>query len=257
MIKRIFIFLYCVGSYAVFLATFLYAIGFIGNFGVPKTIDGAPLLPLWQALAIDLGLLALFAVQHSVMARPVFKRWFTRCVPESAERSTYVLASSLALIALFVFWQPLGGMIWNIDSPALRTSLYSLYAAGWLLVLVATFLINHFDLFGLRQVWLQLMEKPYRPLKFTMPGPYRLVRHPLYVGWLLAFWATPTMSATHLFFAVVTTLYILIAIRLEERDLVEFHGERYAEYRRSVPMLVPRVRVTQPAATNVARTETA
>lgn len=240
MIKRTLIFLYGIGSYAVFFATLLYAIGFIGNFGVPKTIDGASLLPLWQALAINAGLLALFALQHSVMARPAFKRWWTQIVPESAERSTYVLASSLALIALFVFWQPLGGAIWHSDSPTFRIALYALYAAGWLLVLVTTFLINHFDLFGLRQVWLQLLGRPYRPLHFVTPGPYRVVRHPLYVGWLLVFWATPTMSATHLFFAVGTTLYILIAIRLEERDLVGMHPE-YEDYRRTVPMLVPNI----------------
>lgn len=251
MTKRILIFLYGVICYAAFLATALYAVGFIGNLLVPKTIDGAPRLPLWQALAINAGLLALFALQHSVMARPAFKHWWTQIVPESAERSTYVLASSLALIVLFVFWQPLGGMVWHIDSPALRIGLYGLYAAGWLLVLVTTFLINHFDLFGLRQVWLQLIGQPYRPLHFVTPGPYRVVRHPLYVGWLLVFWATPTMSATHLFFAVGTTLYILIAIRFEERDLVSMHPE-YDEYRRTVPMLVPNIGAA-PAKSEVTR----
>jgi protein-S-isoprenylcysteine O-methyltransferase Ste14 len=238
--RRILIFLYGVASYAVFFATFLYSVGFIGNFAVPKTIDGAPQLPLWQALAIDAGLLALFAVQHSAMARPAFKRWWTRIIPESAERSTYVLASSLALIVLFAAWQPLGGMVWHGDEPALRMAVYTLYAAGWLLVLATTFLINHFDLFGLRQVWLQLVGAPYRPLRFVTPGPYRIVRHPLYVGWLLVFWSTPTMSAAHLLFAVGTTLYILVAIRLEERDLVDVHPE-YDHYRRAVPMLVPRL----------------
>lgn len=240
MIRRISIFLYGVFSYAVFFATFLYAIGFLGDFGVPKTIDGLPQLPLWHALAIDLGLLALFALQHSVMARPAFKRRWTRIIPESAERSTYVLASSLALIALFAGWQPLGGTLWHAVDPSLRILLYGLYAAGWLLVLATTFLINHFDLFGLRQVWLQLVGKPYRPLPFATPGPYRLVRHPLYVGWLLVFWSAPTMTATHLLFAVGTTLYILVAIRFEERDLVDVHPE-YDAYRRTVPMLVPRL----------------
>jgi methanethiol S-methyltransferase len=240
MSKRILIFLYGLGSYALFFVTFLYSVGFIGNFIVPKTIDGAPLLPLWQALLIDLGLLALFAVQHSVMARPAFKQWWTRVVPASAERSTYVLASSLALIMLFAFWQPLGGMIWHSDNPIAQVTLYTFYAAGWLLILMASMLINHFDLFGLRQVWLQLIDRPYQPLPFVMPALYRVVRHPLYVGWLLVFWSTPTMSATHLLFAVATTLYILIAVRWEERDLIDMHPE-YEEYRRHVPMLVPRL----------------
>lgn len=246
MSKRILIFLYGVVSYAVFFATFLYAIGFIGNLLVPKTIDGAPRLPLWQALAMDAGLLVLFALQHSVMARPAFKRWWTSVIPESAERSTYVLASSLALIALFVFWQPLGGMIWHTENAAAAMTLYTFYGAGWLLILITSFLINHFDLFGLRQVWLQLLGKPYRPLPFVTPVLYRVVRHPLYVGWLLVFWSTPTMSATHLLFAVGTTLYILIAIRWEERDLVDMHPE-YDAYRRSVPMLVPRIGAERPA----------
>ncbi len=240
MSKRILIFIYGVASYAVFFATFLYSIGFIGNFIVPKRIDGLPELPVWQALSIDLVLLALFAVQHSVMARPAFKRWWTRFIPASAERSTYVLASSLALIALFALWQPLGGTLWNVTDDIAQIVLYSLYAFGWLLILASSYLINHFDLFGLRQVWLQLIDRPYTELKFVMPSLYRVVRHPLYVGWLFVFWATPTMTATHLFFAVGTTLYILIAVRFEERDLVAAHPE-YAAYRRAVPMLVPRL----------------
>jgi len=240
MSKRILIFIYGVASYAVFFATFLYSIGFIGNFIVPKRIDGLPELPVWQALSIDLALLALFAVQHSVMARPAFKRWWTRFIPASAERSTYVLASSLALIVLFALWQPLGGTLWNVTDDIAQIVLYSLYAFGWLLILASSYLINHFDLFGLRQVWLQLIDRPYTELKFVMPSLYRVVRHPLYVGWLFVFWATPTMTATHLFFAVGTTLYILIAVRFEERDLVAAHPE-YAAYRRAVPMLVPRL----------------
>lgn len=250
MIKRIAILGYGILSYAVFFFTALYAIGFIGNFhaignlAIPKTIDGATHLPLWQALSIDAGLLALFALQHSIMARPAFKRWWTRFIDESAERSTYVLASSLALIALFIYWQPLGGMIWNAENSSSRIVLHVLYAAGWLLVFTSTYLINHFDLFGLRQVWLQFVGKPYTPLKFVVPGLYRVVRHPLYVGWLLVFWSTPTMTATHLFFAVMTTLYILIAIRFEERDLVAAHPE-YEAYRREVPMLVPRITSTR------------
>lgn len=236
--KRLLIFLYGSFSYAVFLGTFLYAVGFIGNFGVPKSMDSPRDTPLLTALLIDAGLLALFALQHSVMARPGFKRWWTRFVHESAERSTYVLFSSLALIALFVFWQPLGGVVWEVASPIARVVLYGACAFGWGLVLISTFLINHFDLFGLRQVWLQLLGKPYRPLPFVTPAPYRLVRHPLYVGWLFAFWATPDMTMTHLFFAIATTAYILIAIQFEERDLVAAHPE-YEQYRRRVPMLIP------------------
>lgn len=242
MSKRISIFLYGVASYAVFFLTFLYALGFVGNFVVPVTMDGAPTLPSGRALLIDVGLLGLFAVQHSLMARPFFKRWLTRFIPESAERSTYVLFSSLALIALFVFWQPLGGIAWDIEGRTARSALYSLFAFGWVLVLVSTFLINHFDLFGLRQVWLQLTGRAHRPLAFGTPGPYKLVRHPLYLGWLFAFWATPTMTGTHLLFAFLTTAYILIAIQLEERDLVEALGEDYRRYRQRVPMIIPGVR---------------
>lgn len=254
---RIGVFVYGVLSYACFLATFLYAVGFVGGFGVPRSIDSAAEGPLVTAVLVDVLLLAVFALQHSVMARPAFKRWWTSIVPEPAERSTYVLASSVALLFLFWQWRPIGGLVWRVENPVVAAALYGLFAAGWLTVLVTTFLINHFDLFGLRQVWFHLRGEPYRPLGFVTPGPYRHVRHPLYVGWLLAFWATPTMTAAHLLFAAMTTAYILIAIRLEERDLVEIHGERYAEYRRSVPMLVPRVRVTQPAPTKVARTEIA
>lgn len=238
LVHRVAIFAYGLVCYAVFFATFLYAIGFVGNLWVPKSMDGPPAAPLAQALLIDLALLALFAIQHSVMARPAFKRRWTRIVPPPAERSTYVLFSSLALLALFALWQPLGGVVWDVAAPAGRAVLYGLFALGWLLVLVSTFLINHFDLFGLRQVWLHLLGKPYRPLPFKTPGLYRYVRHPLYLGWLLAFWATPTMTVTHLLFAVATSTYILVAIRFEERDLSTVHAE-YSEYRKRVPMLVP------------------
>jgi len=239
--KRIAAFTYGVICYAIFFGTFLYAIGFVGNLFVPKSIDSTPAGPLGQALLINALLLGIFAVQHSVMARPAFKRWWTRFVPKPVERSTYVLFSSLALIALFVFWQPIGGVIWDVQDPVGQAVLYGLFAFGWGLVLVATFLINHFDLFGLRQVWLHLRGKEYRPLNFGTPGLYKIVRHPLYVGWFFAFWATPTMTAAHLFFALLTTAYILIAIRFEERDLVAEHGARYSEYRKQVPMLVPRL----------------
>jgi len=239
MIRRIAIFAFGSVAYLIFLATFLYALGFVGGFLVPTTLDGPARMLFGPALAIDLGLLALFAVQHSVMARPAFKRMWTRVVPEPLERPIYVLASSLCLIAMFALWQPLGGVVWSLESPLARGLAYAVFGFGWGLVLLTTFLINHFDLFGLRQVWLALRGRPYTRLRFVEPGPYKLVRHPLYLGWLCAFWATPTMSAAHLVFAIMTTAYILVAIQLEERDLVAEHGEAYDSYRRRVPMLVP------------------
>lgn len=238
MFNRIVAFLYGAVCYLVFFATFLYAIGFIGNLAVPKSIDSGAQSSLTYALTVNVALLGLFAVQHSVMARQWFKRAWTRIVPAPVERSTYVLFSSLALIVLFWKWQPMGGLVWSVANPAERVALYTLYAIGWILVLVATFLINHFDLFGLRQVWLYLRGREYTPLAFRTPGLYRYVRHPLYVGWLLVFWSAPVMTAAHLVFAVATTAYILLAIQFEERDLVRFHPE-YAEYRRRVPMILP------------------
>jgi methanethiol S-methyltransferase len=236
--KRSLILLYGVVCYAVFFATFLYAIGFIGNLWVPKAMDSARETSVATAVLIDLGLLALFALQHSVMARPAFKRVWTRIIPESAERSTYTLLSSLALILLFWLWRPIGGVVWNVENDAARIPLYAAYAFGWALLLYTTFLLNHFDLFGLRQVWLQFRGRPYTHLPFKTPTLYRWVRHPLYVGWLVIFWATPTMTVTHLLFALMTTVYILIAIQFEERDLVAALPE-YSEYRKRVPMLVP------------------
>ncbi|HYG07678.1 MAG TPA: isoprenylcysteine carboxylmethyltransferase family protein [Stenotrophomonas sp.] len=227
--------------YAVFFATFLYAVGFVGNFWVPKAMDSPRESSLAVALAINLGLLALFALQHSVMARPAFKRGWTRLIPPAAERSTYTLLSSLALILLFWQWRPLGGVVWQVHNELGRALLLTGFWFGWGLVLVTTFLLNHLDLFGLRQVWLHFRGRAYQPLPFKAPGPYRLVRHPLYVGWFFAFWATPTMTVTHLVFALMTTAYILVAIRLEERDLLDALPE-YAQYRREVPMLLPRMR---------------
>jgi protein-S-isoprenylcysteine O-methyltransferase Ste14 len=238
MFSRIAAFLYGVVCYLAFLAVFLYAIGFLGNFAVLKSIDSRPLVPFGQALVVNLALLGAFAVQHSVMARPWFKKAWTRIVPAVVERSTYVLFSSVALAVLFWAWQPMGGVIWNVESTFGRVALLGLYAFGWATVLVATFLINHFDLFGLRQVWLYLRGREYTGLKFRTPGPYRLVRHPLYVGWLLVFWSVPLMTAAHMVFTLATTAYILLAIQFEERDLVRAHGE-YAEYKRRVPMIVP------------------
>lgn len=236
--KRLLVFLYGVASYAVSLVVFLYAFGFIGNLWVPKSMDSPREGSLTAALLVDLALLGLFAVQHSVMARPWFKRWWTRFIPAPAERSTYLLFSNLCMVALFWFWQPLGGGVWEITSSAGINAMYFLYAAGWLLLLYSTFLLNHFDLFGLRQVWLHLRGKSYTVLPFRSPWLYRQVRHPLYVGWLMIFWATPVMTLTHLLFALMTTAYILVAIRFEERDLMNAHPE-YREYRRAVPMLVP------------------
>jgi methanethiol S-methyltransferase len=238
MMSRLGIFLYGVASYAVFLVVFLYGIGFIGGFGTPTLLDGVPSRPLNQALLIDLGLLAAFAVQHSGMARPAFKRWWTRIIPVAAERSTYVLVSSLALVALYLWWQPIGGIVWRASDGAARNAIIGLYLFGWALLLYTTFLIDHFDLFGLRQVWRRLAGKTYLSPQFHTPSLYKLVRHPLYIGWLTIFWAAPTMTIAHLLFAVATTGYILIAIQLEERDLIREHPE-YLEYRRQVPMLVP------------------
>ena len=238
MMSRLAVFAYGVAAYGVFFVTYLYAAGFVGNLFVPKSLDSTPTAPFGTALLIDLGLLGLFAVQHSVMARPWFKRALLRVLPQAAERSTYVLASSLALILLFWQWSPLGGVIWDIENPTGRAVMYGAFGFGFLLVLYTTFLINHFDLFGLRQVWLYLIGRNYTSLTFVTPGPYRLIRHPLYLGWFFAFWATPTMTATHLLFAVMTTGYILVAIQLEERDLIAAHPE-YAEYRRHVPMIIP------------------
>ncbi len=238
---RVMVFAYGVVCYAVFFVTFLYALGFIGNVLVPKSIDSAPTHSLEVALLINVALLAIFAIQHSVMARKGFKEMWTKIVPKVAERSTYVLFSSLALILLFWQWSPMGGTIWEINDPIGKLAMQALFVSGGLIVLATTFLINHFDLFGLRQVWMYLRGQEYKPLGFVMPGPYRHVRHPLYVGWLLTFWATPTMTTAHLVFALMTTAYILIAIRFEERDLEREHGHSYAEYRKRVPMLVPRL----------------
>ena len=246
MLKRSIFFAYGVVSYLVFLATFLYAIAFVGGFGVPTQLDGNPREPIGLALAIDVGLLTLFAVQHSVMARRGFKEWWTQIVPWTIERSTYVLCASVALLFLFWQWRPIGIEVWSVQSPAARVVLRGLFAAGWSTVLIVTFLINHFDLFGLRQVWLPLVGKPYTKVSFKTPLPYRFVRHPLYFGFLLAFWMTPNMTLAHLLFALATTAYVLLAIQFEERDLVAEHGAAYEEYRRRVPMLVPGPRRPHP-----------
>ena len=246
-VRRISFFAFGLFCYGVFFATILYAIGFVGNFLVPVTIDGEPTKSLPIALAINCGLLALFAVQHSVMARPAFKRAWTRIVPKELERSIYVLLSSACLLLLFAFWEPLGGLIWELENGTARIALWTVFALGWSLVFLATFLIDHFDLFGLRQVWFALRDKPYEPVRFVEPALYRVVRHPLYLGMVLAFWSTPRMTAAHLVFAVMTTAYILVGIQFEERDLVSEHGESYLRYRERVPMLIPGTKRARPA----------
>lgn len=228
--------------YLMFVGVFAYAIGFLNNLFVPKSMDVGPATPFGFALAINAGLLGLFAVQHSVMARPGFKRWWTRFVPEPIERSTYVLFSNLAMIVLFWQWRPMGGVIWHLEGEMARGIVLGLYGLGIAIVFVSTCLIHHFDLFGMRQVWLYFRGRRYAPVAFRTPGPYRIVRHPLYVGWLVTFWAAPTMTVAHLVFALATTGYILVAIRFEERDLVNEHGDSYVSYRKDVPMLVPKIR---------------
>jgi protein-S-isoprenylcysteine O-methyltransferase Ste14 len=232
-------FLYGAVSYIVFLASFLYAIGFVGNVLVPKSIDSSPAGTLPEALLVDVLLLGLFAVQHSTMARPWFKERWTRVVPKSIERSTFVLVSSLLLALLFWKWQPIAGTVWEVESAAGRGAIQALYGLGWLIVLTSTFMINHFDLFGLRQVYLRLKDEPYVPLPFVTVALYRFVRHPIMLGFLVAFWAAPVMTLGHLLFAGATTGYIFIGIYLEERDLRRAHGEAYERYRREASMILP------------------
>jgi methanethiol S-methyltransferase len=242
MFKHLSFFVYGVAAYLVFLATFLYAVAFVGGFVVTSRLDGPLQTSVSNAIVIDGALLALFAVQHSVMARRWFKERWTQVIPWAIERSTYVLCASLALALLIWQWRPIGVQVWSVQDPLARALLWTLFASGWGLVLMTTFAINHFDLFGLRQVWFPLIGRPYTPVHFVTPLPYRLVRHPLYFGFLLAFWMTPHMTLAHLGFAILTTAYILIAIQFEERDLVSQHGAAYEDYRRTVPMLLPGLR---------------
>jgi methanethiol S-methyltransferase len=232
-------FLYGIAAYLVFLVTILYAVGFVMGLMVPKTIDTGTDSSAAEAVVINVLLMALFAVQHSVMARQGFKAWWTQYVPKPVERSTYVLLASLSLLLLFWQWRPLPAIIWDVQDPDLAVTIVTLSFAGWVLVLTSTFLINHFELFGLRQVTNHLVDKELPPPRFRTPLFYKFVRHPLYLGFIIAFWAAPTMTVGHLLFAVVTTLYILLGIALEERDLVALFGDEYRQYRQRVSMLIP------------------
>jgi protein-S-isoprenylcysteine O-methyltransferase Ste14 len=226
-------------SYLMFLAAFLYAIGFVGGLWVPHSVDHAVAAPIRQAIIVDVMLLGVFAVQHSVMARPAFKRRWTRIVPQPVERSTYVLLTSLVLLLLYWQWRSMPADVWAIKSPAARLGLWTLFWLGWTTVLTGSFMISHFDLFGLRQVYAVWRGKPQSDIGFRAPLFYRVVRHPLMLGFIVAFWAAPTMTAGHLLFAAATTGYILIALQLEERDLIAAMGAQYRNYRREVPMLLP------------------
>jgi len=244
---RIAALMYGAVCYALFFATFLYLIAFVAGVAVPKTIDSGAAVDVGRAFLVDTLLLALFGLQHSAMARPRFKRWWTRFVPQAVERSTYVLASSLALIALMAFWQPIGAPVWHVESEVGRGLLRATFCLGVFTVLYSTFLIDHFDLFGLRQVVLAFRRRPYVEKRFGTPSLYRFVRHPLYVGWIVMFWAAPTMSAGHFLFSLVMTGYILVAIPLEERDLADVLGEPYRRWRERTPAFVPRLGAGAPS----------
>jgi protein-S-isoprenylcysteine O-methyltransferase Ste14 len=245
IMKRILIFLYGIIAYLVFLVAFLYAIGFVGNIIVPKSIDsGTPTESTTTAILINVVLMSIFALQHSIMARPAFKRWWTKIIPKAMERSTYVLLSSLALFLLYWQWKPLTANIWDVsDNQVLSGILNALFIVGWGIVLLATFMINHFDLFGLKQVYNNLKSIPPQQMTFKLTWLYSIVRHPIMLGFLIAFWSAPVMSAGHLLFAVVTTAYILVAVKfLEERDLLKEFGEQYKSYQNKVPMIIPYIK---------------
>jgi len=237
--KKILYLLYGVVCYGIFFGTYCYAIGFVTNQIVPKGLDSKPTVPIGYSLLVNIGLLVVFALQHSIMARPAFKKWWTQIIPEPIERSTYVLLSSICMILLFIFWQPMGGVVWSVDSDISYWILNAISLFGFGIVLISTFLINHFDLFGLRQVWMYFRGKPYTQLPFKTPFFYKYVRHPLYLGWMIAFWAAPVMTIAHFLFAAICTGYMITAIRFEERDLIRVFGEKYIRYKQAAPMLIP------------------
>jgi len=244
MIGRALAMIYGLAAYLVFFGTFLYAIGFVTGVAVPKTVDTGPTGPLGESLVIDLLLMSLFAIQHSVMARPPFKRWWTQYVPVAVERSTFVVFASLTLILLFWQWRPIRGIIWELTDARIATAVMAVSFFGWFIVLLSTFLINHFELFGLQQVAIYFAGRRMPEPRFKTPGLYKFVRHPIYLGFIIAFWAAPTMTAGHLLFAAVTTAYILVGIYLEERDLIALFGDQYKQYRQRVGMLLPSRRKT-------------
>jgi protein-S-isoprenylcysteine O-methyltransferase Ste14 len=230
---------YAIASYLVFFVTFLYAVGFVGGFVTPTSVDAGPAGSVGTAVLVDLVLLGLFGLQHSIMARPGFKRRWTRIVPRPVERATFVLLASVILLVTFAFWRPIEGVVWNVQGALGRDLLWALFAVGWSIVFLGTWMIDHFDLFGLRQAWTYFRGGEYRHPHFQTRGFYRYVRHPLMLGFIVAFWATPTMTLGHLLFAGVSTAYILVALQFEERDLLTYHGEAYEVYRRSTPSLIP------------------
>ncbi len=239
---RTLVFLYGIISYAIFFVVFLYSIGFVGNLLVPKSVDTGVETPLTQALLINTILLGLFAVQHTIMARQSFKKRLSRMIPKAAERSTFVLVTSLLLAFIFWQWRPISTIVWDVNHPLGAAVLWLLFAIGWVVVLWATFLTNHADLFGLRQVYCYWQNREYHPVPFKKISLYKYVRHPLMLGFIIAFWAIPTMTVGHLLFAILTTGYTILGIWFEERDLVRIHGENYEQYKKSTPMLIPKIK---------------
>lgn len=246
--KKTMVLAYGVFAYVVFFVTILYAMGFVANVVVPKSIDSGETGPVLAAVLINSLLLGSFAVQHTIMARRSFKRWITRYIPAPIERSTFVLAASAILLITFWQWRPMTGIVWQVEGEAAQFTLNAVHWFGWFLVFFSTFLINHFDLFGLRQVYLEFRNRPFQPLAFRMTGLYKLIRHPLLLGFLIAFWSAPVMTEGRLLFAALTSAYILVGIQFEERDLAHTHGEAYREYQRKVPMLIPYRKPPSPAA---------